>query len=112
MQLTKSLEGTAKIEKGDLTNYPAQEICLEYYMLEVDSCNFDLERQKLYGIQVVKTERDYSKKTSTETELIPELSPNKEEVKEILKKLILNKVTPICLVNVLEDIVTQKSFNM
>jgi hypothetical protein len=74
-------------------------------MLEVESYNYDTEKQKLYGIEVVKTEVDRSNAVSTECEMITDLSSDKKTVKEILKRLVENKVTPICVVNVLEDII-------
>ncbi len=106
MQLTKLLEGTAVIENNELAGYTdTREINLEYYMLEVDGYNPEIDQQRVYGIQIVKTEVDRTNKINTETQLIPDISTNKESVKSILQKLIVHKVTPIALYNVLEDII-------
>lgn len=105
MQLTKLLEGTAVIENEELKELPTQKISLEYFLLEVEGFNYYTDCQRVYGIQVVKTEVDRFNKINTETELIPDLSTDKENVRDILKKLIEHKVTPIALRNVLEDIV-------
>ncbi len=104
MELDKFLEGTATIElKGREQFLDSKEINLEYYMLEVDGYNFEEGRQKVYGIQVVKTEVDNNNRIHTETELVPDISPDKEAVREIIQKLIKNKVTPVSLQDVLED---------
>lgn len=106
MQLTKFLEGTAVIEAKEIRKFPTgKEVNLEYYLLEVDGYSFEEERQRVYGVQIVKTELDEASKINTETELIPDLSTNKENVKEILRKLIEHRVTPVGLYNVLEDII-------
>lgn len=105
MKLNKSLEGTATINRDELKDCSAKEINLEYYMIEVNGYNYETEQQKLYGIQVIKTEVDRTNKINTETELIPDLSSNKDTVKGILKRLVESKVTPICLMSVLQDIV-------
>lgn len=105
MKLSKSLTGTASIGTEELQGCSAKEISLEYYMIEVNGYSYELEQQRLYGIQVIKTEIDEANKINTETELIPDVSSNKDTVKGIIEKLVENKVTPICLMNVLEDIV-------
>jgi len=105
MQLTKSLVGTAEVELEELkksTNYSRMD--LEYYMLEVQSCNQEVE-QPSYGIQITKTQVDSSNNLDTETELIPDISTNREEVRSILQKLVKNKVTPVGLFNIIEDFV-------
>lgn len=103
MQLTKFLEGTATIKPEDFEDMYTKEINLEYYMLEVDGYNQEYEKQRVYGIQIVKTEVDESNKIFTETELVPDLCSDKENVRGLIQKLIKNKVTPISLHNVLED---------
>ncbi len=104
MELDKFLEGTATIGIGSREQLlDAKEINLEYYMLEVDGYSCEEQTQKVYGIQIVKTEVDKNNKIHTDTELVPDISPDKETVKAIIQKLIKNKVTPVSLHDVLED---------
>lgn len=106
MELTKTLEGTATIEPYEFVEKGlSKQINLEYYILEVNGYSGLEENQRVYGIQIVKTEIDQNDKIKIETELIPDLSTNKEGVKNIIKKLIEHKVTPVSLYNVLEDII-------
>lgn len=106
MQVKKELTGTARLDiKESYTPRNYHEVSLEYYLLEVEDSNKCQDRNKVYGIQIIKTEVGKYNTVNTETELIPNISPDKEGVKGILDKLIRNKVTPIALHNVIEDII-------
>jgi len=104
MQVHKELAGKARygIEEYVDPMY-LREMNLEYYIIETDTLRQNNNELNLYGIQVVKTEVDKLNSVVTETELVPNISSDKEGVKEILDKLVRNKVTPVALHDVLED---------
>ncbi|MGE5328729.1 MAG: DUF6514 family protein [Deltaproteobacteria bacterium] len=104
MQVNKELAGKAKYgveEYGE--PICLKEMSLEYYLIESDSSNQKSDKLNVYGIEIIKTEVDKSNSVKTEFELVPNISSDKEGVKEILDKLVRYKVTPIALHDVLED---------
>jgi len=104
MQVHKELIGKARYEIEEyIEPMYLREMNLEYYIIETDALSRNDSELNLYGIQVVKKEVDKFNSVLTETELVTDISSDKEGVKEILDKLVRNKVTPVALHDVLED---------
>ena len=104
MQVTKELAGKAKYGFDEYIEPTfIREMDLEYYLIKSNALSQNDKALNVYGIQVIKTEVDRFSSVVTEIELVPNISSDKEGVKEILDKLIRNKVTPVALHDVLED---------
>lgn len=89
------LKGTRKIKLEGLRN-----IETKYYLVEEnrEGCG---KSGKLFGIEIIKTESDV-----TESEYTGAISHSKEIVEEILLKLMDNYITPISLIEIVDEIVT------
>ena len=87
-----------EVLKEEHINYS---IKLEYYQIIND--NTENENKLKYGVEVEKTE--YRKEgTISERGVIESLTNNEDEIKEILKILMKNEVTPVGLKDVIEEI--------
>jgi len=98
--LSKYLESRVEVNLNEesLANNRMQ---LEYYLIESDySRSYDCCGDKVYGIEIVKKENDYH----AESEIIKNLSSNRENTKGILSILAKNTVTPIGLPSILDDL--------
>jgi len=104
MQANKELAGKARYAFEEYVEpIYLREMNLEYYLIESELSNQRNDNLNVYGIQVIKTEVDRSNSVVTEIELVTNISSDREGVKEILDKLVRNKVTPVALHDVLDD---------
>ncbi len=83
-------------------NEDRHSVQLSYYLLEDQR---DLAGTPLYGIQVVKQVRDHGEIVK-ETETAAAISYSEAFVRQILFELIEHTVTPMCLLEVVDDMVT------
>lgn len=88
------LEGKKSVELEDKSVME-----LEYYLIE-NQKNEELDKA-LYGVKIAKRIGDY-----TESEEVDAISYSKEFVKQILDKLMENEVTPISMIEIIDDLVT------
>ena len=98
MEYKKSLFGRTVIDSSDSEEID-DEIELEYY----ETSNLVEENGRKYGIEVVKKKRR-NEKFNIETKIVNNLSSKEKEVDKLLEILMLNKVTPISVDDVISDI--------
>ncbi|NLK97849.1 MAG: hypothetical protein GX272_07185 [Epulopiscium sp.] len=79
-------------------------IQLEYFLLEKESKN---SLSKTYGIEIVKKCMHFGETIYTETDQIDSLTHEKESAQEIINKLIANTVTPISMLNIIDDLMDE-----
>lgn len=72
---------------------------LQYFLLEKNSV--EEEEKMLYGIKIVKRID-----TCIESEEVHAISYSKNFVKQLIKKLVDNEVTPISMIEILDDLQT------
>lgn len=72
---------------------------LAYYLLE----NPREDNTVLYGIKITKTIDEY-----TESEEVDAISYSKEFVQQIIQTLMKNEVTPISMIEIIDEIITMK----
>lgn len=72
---------------------------LAYYLLE----NSREDNTVLYGIKITKTIDEY-----TESEEVDAISYSKEFVQQIIQTLMKNEVTPISMIEIIDEIITMK----
>lgn len=99
MEYKKSFFGRTIIDSSDSEEISENEkIELEYYeihnLLEKDG--------KKYGIEVIKKGED-KEKFNIESKIINNISSEENEINKLLKILMLNKVTPISVDDVISD---------
>lgn len=93
------LKATTEIDTEDYysTERP-KSVIIDYYILEE-------EEEKNYGLKVIKKEYSETGKTiHEEAYTANEVSDSEEQANKIIELLARNKVTPIAVGNVLEDI--------
>ena len=98
MEYKKSLFGRAVIESSDYDDV-IDNIELEYY----ETHNIAGKSNREYGIEVVKRE-EKSEKFNIESKIVNNISNEENKIKSLLKILMLNKVTPISVDDVISDI--------
>ena len=98
MEYKKSLFGRTVIESSDYDDV-SDDIELEYY----ETHNIAGENNRKYGIEVVKRE-EKSEKFNIESKIVNNISNEENQIKSLLKVLMLNKVTPISVDDVISDI--------
>lgn len=91
-----TLEGKREVEAAEISR-----IELEYYLVREDS--EESVGETAYGIAIVKRDGEY-----TETEKTGGISYCEEEVRSILKLLIDGMVTPIGLLEIVDDLVSER----
>ena len=108
MYNSKTYYGKASLDEKDLEetsiNYKIE---LEYYGVEKDKNSYLKEDLTSYGIEIVKKEYK-EEKVDIETNYIENISDSSSKIIEIINTLKEHKVTPICLDDVLEDLLKQK----
>lgn len=72
---------------------------LEYY----ETTNSAEENKRKFGIEVVK-KKDEDEKFNIESKIVNNISNEENQIKSLLKVLMLNKVTPISVDDVISDI--------
>lgn len=78
---------------------------LEYYLTVIKS-DFD-EIDAIYGIQLVKCKRT-GKRIEKEMETIKRLSYSKKLVEQIIVCLMDNTVTPICMLEIVDEYISKE----
>lgn len=99
--MVKYLEKKVEILPGECSGEIKKNIELLYYLLETDPCDIDTKTgEKFYGIEILK--RTEEKKY--ECEMIRNFSNSETSTKNLLEILATNKVTPVTLPFVMDDI--------
>ena len=84
----------------DEAKWISSEFILEYYILE-SSCSSEEEMERtIYGLEVVKKQGEI-----VENATINDFSPCREETELLVEKLSVNKVTPVGLIDVMNDLI-------
>lgn len=79
---------------------PLREMELKYFLLE----DMDEAEQTIsYGVEIRKTESE-----QVEVETVKGVTDSKEMADHLIELLVTNTVTPISLVNVVDDYITEK----
>ena len=95
---TKRLFGRTVIDSSDSEEID-DKIELEYY----ETSNLVEENGRKYGIEVVKKEKG-NKKFNIESKIVNNISNEEKHINNLLKILMLNKVTPISVDDIISDI--------
>ena len=98
MEYKKSLFGRTVIESSDYDDV-SDDIELEYY----ETHNIAGKNNRKYAIEVVKSE-EKSERFNIESKIVNNISNEENKIKSLLKILMLNKVTPISVDDVISDI--------
>ena len=98
MEYKKSLFGRTVIDSSDSEEI-GDKIELEYY----ETSNLVEENGRKYGIEVVKKEKG-NKKFNIESKIVNNISNEEKHINNLLKILMLNKVTPISVDDIISDI--------
>jgi hypothetical protein len=103
----KKLQGTVDIlksEEEDLNGVAG--ILLEYYLVEEELVEYPHGfTGKSYGIEIIKKEYGYDNDIAMENSIVRDIFICEKKIKEFIEKLIYNRVTPITLNNVVEDMI-------
>lgn len=94
--LTKCLKGTRY-----LTTCEEEDFKLDYYLVKEELS------YQTYGVEIQKRACNGSKDTKIEEESVHPISESEQEVKRVIDKLICYTVTPIGLVEVIDDIISE-----
>ena len=98
MEYKKSLFGRTVIDSSDSEEID-DKIELEYY----ETSNLVEENGRKYGIEVVKKEKG-NKKFNIESKIVNNISNEEKHINNLLQILMLNKVTPITVDDIISDI--------
>lgn len=98
MEYKKSLFGRTVIDSSDSEEIN-EKIELEYY----ETSNTMEENGRKYGIEVVKKEKG-NKKFNIESKVVNNISNEEQHIDSLLQILMLNKVTPITVDDIISDI--------
>ncbi len=79
-----------------------ERLTLEYYLTEKES---EESNAKVYGISITKKSDE-----GLESDVVENISYEKDQVLELLHTLSQNTVTPICLVETLDDLMTERMY--
>ncbi len=79
---------------------PLREMELKYFLLEEMD---EAEQTISYGVEIRKTESE-----QVEVEAVKGVTDSKEMADHLIELLVTNTVTPISLVNVVDDYITEK----
>lgn len=100
MEYSKSFFGRTVIDSSDSEELKEDEkIELEYY----ETHNLAEKNERKYGIEVVK-KKDKKEKFNIESKIINNISNEEKEVNKLLEILMMNKVTPITVDDIISDI--------
>ena len=98
MEYKKSLFGRTVIDSSD-SDEINQKIELEYY----ETRNLAEKNERKYGIEVIK-KREMDEKFNIESKIVNNISNEETQIDRLLETLMLNKVTPISVDDVISDI--------
>ena len=100
MEYKKSLFGRTIIDSSDSDEINDNEIIeLEYY----ETHNFAEKNGRKYGIEVIK-KKEMNEKFNIESKIVNNISNEEIEINRLLEILMLNKVTPISVDDIISDI--------
>lgn len=100
MEYQKSFFGRTTIDSSDYDDIDENEkIELEYY----ETHNLTEKNERYYGIEVVKTSKK-KEKFNIESKIVNNISNEEKHINNLLKILMLNKVTPISVDDIISDI--------
>ncbi len=100
MEYSKSLFGKTTIDSSDSDEIrDGEKIELEYY----ETHNLAEKDERKYGIEVLKKHESYEK-FNIESKIINNISNEENTINRLLEILMLNKVTPISVADVISDI--------
>ena len=100
MEYQKSFFGRATIDSSDYDDIDENEkIELEYY----ETHNLAEKNERTFGIEVVKTSNN-NDKFNIESKIVNNISKEEKEIDRLLEILMINKVTPISVDDVISDI--------
>lgn len=97
--ITKTLEGTRNFHFQD--QCPMQ---LEYYLIETEIFRSNGHTQTIYGVEIVKKNQMFDRDITVESDMVDGVFETKEHAEEVINTLIGNSVTPVSLVNVIDDL--------
>ncbi|NLZ80964.1 MAG: hypothetical protein GX913_04075 [Clostridiales bacterium] len=97
---TNDLIGTKEI--WDCNN---MKIKLEYYLVATKS-KIE-EKETLYGIQIIKCQRE-EREMQKEVEAITGISYSRKLVEQIITSLMDNTVTPMCMLEIVDDYIARE----
>lgn len=113
MKDLREFYGDTVIDKSEYNELDVEyKIELEYYKTKKNEKNSRNLKHKdeLFGLEIIKKEI-IGERTSIESKEFKNIVDTEEKVDKILEILITNKVTPICVNEVLEDLMKQKIYN-
>ena len=100
MEYRQSFFGKTIIDRSDSEELNENEkIELEYY----ETHNLAEKNERKYGIEIVKT-KEKNEKFNIESKVINNISNEEQEVNKLLNILMLNKVTPVSVDDIISDI--------
>ena len=100
MEYKKSFFGRTVIDSSDSEELNDNEkIELEYY----ETRNLAEKEERKYGIEVVK-KKDKDEKFNIESKVINNISSEEKVINRLLEILMINKVTPITVDDIISDI--------
>lgn len=100
MEYKKSFFGRTVIDSSDSEYINNDEMIeLEYY----ETHNLAERNERKYGIEVIKRNKK-SEKFNIESKIVNNISNEEKEINRLLEILMLNKVTPISVDDIISDI--------
>ena len=100
MEYKKSFFGRTVIDSSDSEDLKSNEkIELEYY----ETHNLLEENERKYGIEVVKRNQK-NEKFNIESKIVNNISKEENKVNRLLEILMINKVTPVTVDDIISDI--------
>lgn len=100
MEYKKSFFGRTVIDSSDSEDLRSDEkIELEYY----ETHNLLEENERKYGIEVVKRNQK-NEKFNIESKIVNNISNEENEINRLLEILMINKVTPVSVDDIISDI--------
>lgn len=96
--LSRFLEKKIEIEVQEI---PGNTLELEYYLTESETaCGSEIAGDREYGIQIVKRENG----ASIESIIFKDVFPVREDMRELIRRMAENTVTPVTLPYIIDDI--------
>lgn len=109
MENVRKFYGDTMIDRNDYNELDMEyKIELQYYKTQGNILESD--KAQSYGIEIVKKEFSGSK-TNIESREFFNIVDTEEKVDKILEILKVNKVTPVCVCDVLEDLMKESIYN-
>lgn len=96
----KYLQGTRYI------NVDQESFELHYFLVVEEVRDY-----QIFGVEIVKTLQMGDKQLQSESEFVPGISDSQEVVEEIINRLIAGIVTPVALVEILDQMVSMEAIS-